>query len=399
MPGYAIVNAILINQGKIVPSATLLIKDGRISCILDGKPHANIGYKEIDVSGRYVSSGLMDLHVHGGGGFDFMDGSVDAFLGAAEFHARHGTTSLVATFCASGISGYQKAFKAFHKAREACLESNGAQILGVHMEGPYLSHEFKGAQPEKVLKTPLENEYKHLVKSAEGSILMWSAAPELPGSLAMAAWLNGQGITVSAAHTAADFEQADLAFRSGFSSVTHSYNAMAGIRKLNSLKSGGVIEAAYLNDNIIMELIADGVHLPACLLKLAYKIKGPGKICLVTDAIRAAGWEGKGRIRLGNSRRGTPVRVENGAAWLKDSPTLAGSTATAETLLRVMSREAEAPLEDVCRMMSTTPASVIRSREKKGALKTGKDADLTVFDSQFNTLMTMVKGRIVYDIL
>lgn len=394
---YAFVNARLATQSKANDKTCILVNDGKIAAISENAPPAGMDYQEIDVQGNYLSPGFIDIHLHGGNGYDFMDASADAFIGAAEFHAKFGTTSMVPTLCTAKAADYKRIFKAFKKAQDNMHTCYCAELLGLHIEGPYISKEFKGAQSESCIKRPLHREYESLFNAAEGNLIIWGGAPEIPGVPAFGQYICSRGIVASIAHSSANYKEAAQALTSGFTHITHFYNAMSGVRKTGALKNGGVIEAGYLDNNATIELIADGIHVPACLLKLAYKIKGAGKICLISDAIRAAGLSEGTSTYLGNKKDSIRIVSSNGAAWLEDRSALAGSVVTTNKLLANMVNLAEVPLNEAVKMLTSTPATVIGFKSIKGLLKPGRQADIVIFDKKFKIKMTMIRGRIVYD--
>lgn len=234
------------------------------------------------------------------------------------------------------------------------------------------------------------------ILSWSSDIVRWSAAPELEGALQFGRFLKEQGILPSIAHTNAVYEQVQDAFESGFTHVTHLYSAMSGVRRINAYRHAGVVESAFLIDEMTVEIIADGIHLPPSLLKLVYKIKGPSAIALVTDSMRGAGMP-EGESILGSLKNGQKVIIEDGVAKLADRSAFAGSVATADRLVRNMVRLADVPLKDAVRMMTATPATIIGVQKRKGTVEVGKDADIVMFDSDINIQMTMIGGKIVYN--
>jgi len=205
-----------------------------------------------------------------------------------------------------------------------------------------------------------------------------------------------KGVLAAVAHTDAIYEEVLAAFEDGWTLTTHLYSAMSGVTRRNAFRYAGVIEAAYLLDEMDVEIIADGVHLPAPLLKLAYKIKGPGRTALITDAMRAAAMP-EGESVLGRLSDGLKVIVEDGVAKLPDRSSFAGSVATADRLVRTMIQMAEVSLTNAVSMITTTPARIMKVDNKKGSLVEGKDADILIFDEDINIKMTMIKGKMVYE--
>ena len=348
---------------------------------------------EINANGKYVSPGFIDIHVHGGGGHDFMDGTEIAFLTIAATHARYGTTSMLPTTLSASKEELLQTLAVYEDASRNNI--NGAQFLGMHLEGPYLSMNQCGAQDPKYIRDPDPEEYKEILLRSS-SIKRWSAAPELKGALEFGRYLKSKGILVALAHTDAIYEEVAEAFETGYTLATHLYSGMSGVTRRNAYRYAGVIESAYLIDEMDVEIIADGIHLPPPLLKLVYKIKGADRTALITDAMRAAGMP-EGESILGSVHNGLKVIVEDGVAKLPDRSSFAGSVATADRLIRSMVNMAGIPLIDAVKMITATPARILEVSHKKGALVEGKDADIVLFDDNINIEMTIIKGRIVYN--
>lgn len=348
---------------------------------------------EINAKGNYIGPGFIDLHVHGGGGHDFMDNEPEGFLAIAALHAKHGTTALMPTTLSSEHQDLMDTLSVYETANARNV--NGAQFIGIHIEGPYFSMEQRGAQDPRYIRAPVPAEYQEIIASSK-SIKRWSAAPELTGALEFAQYLSERGILPSIAHTNAIYEEVLPAFEKGFRHATHFYSCMSGVSRRNAYRYAGVIESAYLLDAMTVEIIADGIHLPAPLLKLVLKIKGADRTALVTDAMRAAGMP-PGPSILGSRRDGLEVIVEDNVAKLKDRTAFAGSVATMDRLIRNMVTMADATLEDAVKMASLTPANIIGIGDRKGSLVAGKDADIVIFDEEINILRTMVAGKSIYE--
>ncbi|MBD0299828.1 MAG: N-acetylglucosamine-6-phosphate deacetylase, partial [Nitrososphaera sp.] len=341
----------------------------------------------------YISPGFIDIHVHGGGGHDLMDGSEEAFLKIAETHAQYGTTAMFPTTLTSEKEDLLHTLQLYEQANKK--NTKGAQLLGMHLEGPYFAMSQRGAQDPRYIRDPDPAEYKDVIAHSS-SIKRWSAAPELKGAIAFGKYITSKGILAAVAHTDAVYEEVLEAFENGYTLATHLYSAMSGVTRRNAFRYAGVIESAFLLDEMDVEIIADGVHLPAPLLKLVYKIKGTDRIALITDAMRAAGIP-EGESILGNLKNGLKVIVEDGVAKLPDRTSFAGSVATADRLVRTMVQMAGVPLTESVRMMTSTPARIMKVDKAKGSLIEGKDADIVLFDEDIDIKLTMIKGRIVYE--
>ncbi|MDN3656813.1 N-acetylglucosamine-6-phosphate deacetylase [Ferruginibacter paludis] len=388
---FKIVNGKIITPDKIIEGGSILVSNGMITAVSEKNIEAKDAV-EIDAGGNYVSPGFIDIHVHGGGGHDFMDGHEKAFLEIAATHARYGTTSMLPTTLTSSKDELFHTLEVYETAEKNNVD--GAWFLGLHLEGPYLNVKQCGAQDPKYIRNPDPAEYKEVL-AATRFIKRWSAAPELPGAIEFGRYLTGKGILVAMAHTDAIYEEALEAFENGYTLATHFYSAMSGVVRRNAHRYAGVVEAGYLIDAMDVEIIADGVHLPAPLLKLVYKIKGANRTALITDAMRGAGMP-EGDSVLGNIDTGLKVIIEDGVAKLPDRSSFAGSVATTDRLVRNMVNMAEVSLLDAVKMMTLTPARIIKADHLTGSLAAGKLADIVFFDGNINVQMTMVKGKIVY---
>lgn len=386
-----IYNGQLITPTGLIKNGTLLIGDNKILEAGTENVHVD-GAVEIDANGLYISPGFIDMHIHGGGGHDFMDNTVAAFLGVATTHARYGTTALMPTTLSCEQADLMKTLSVYEQAN--AVNDKGAQFVGLHIEGPYFAMEQKGAQDPRYIRDPVREEYEAILQASH-SIKRWSAAPELPGAMEFGRHMVSKGILPAIAHTNALYEDVVQAFDAGYTHATHFYSCMTGVTRKNGYRYAGAIEAAYLLDDMTVEIIADGKHLPAALLKLVHKIKGVENTALITDAMRGAAM-GEGPSVLGGLQNGLPVVVEDGVAWLTDKTAFAGSVATADMLVRNMITLAEIPLVDCIRMMSEVPARILGLQEK-GCLLPGKDADIILFDGNIDVKATFVNGRMIYD--
>jgi N-acetylglucosamine-6-phosphate deacetylase len=387
-----IYNAKIITPYRIIPNGCILLTGNTITAVSEG----NVDFGdavEIDAKGKYVAPGFIDIHVHGGGGHDFMDGTETAFLKIAELHAQYGTTAMLPTTLSGSKEELLLTLSAYEEANRK--NKQGAQFLGMHMEGPYFAMNQRGAQDPRYIRDPDPAEYKEIL-SRSPFIKRWSAAPELKGAIEFGRYLRSKGVLAAVAHTDAIYEEVLEAFENGYSLATHLYSAMSGVTRRNAYRYAGVIESAFIIDEMDVEIIADGIHLPAPLLKLVYKIKGADRTALITDAMRAAGMP-PGESMLGHVQNGLKVIVEDGVAKMPDRTSFAGSVATADRLVRTMISMADVPLVDAVRMITRTPARILEVSNKKGSLAAGMDADVVVFDQNIRVEMTMIGGRIVYE--
>ena len=388
-----IFNGRVLTPTTIIPNGTVVIIGEKIRDVTANNIDLP-GATEIDAQGCYVSPGFIDLHVHGGAGYDFMDGTLEAFLEIAQLHARYGTTSMLPTTLTAGRGKLLQALAAYKEAN--AQNRSGAQFLGMHIEGPYIAMNQKGAQDPRFIRDPDEEEYEEIVSASNNNIKRWSAAPELKGSLKFGRYLRSKSILPSIAHTDATYKEVYEAFENGYTHMTHFYSAMSGVTRVGCIRYAGVVESGYLIDDMTVELIADGVHLPEPLLRLVYKIKGAERTALITDAIRATGTSAKETI-LGDRENGLKAIIEDDVAKLPDRSCFAGSVATADRLVRTMINVAKLPLVETIQMITATPARIIGVDDKKGSLATGKDADIVIFDEDITVQKTIVKGKLVYN--
>ncbi|HEU5052973.1 MAG TPA: N-acetylglucosamine-6-phosphate deacetylase [Hanamia sp.] len=388
-----IINGRIITPEKIIENGSVVISEGVITEIGDKEINSKADLI-LDAEGNFISPGFIDIHVHGGGGSDFMDGTVRDFLTIAETHLQYGSTALVPTTLTAEKENLLHILDIYREASKQNV--NGAQFLGMHIEGPYFSMNQKGAQDARYIRKPDEKEYSDIIQKAGDIIVRWSAAPELEGAMDFGKYLKAHQILPAIAHTDAVYEDVIKAFENGYTLATHFYSAMSGVTRRNAFRYAGVIESVYLMDEIDVEIIADGVHLPEPLLKLIYKIKGSERIALITDAMRAAGTQSQESI-LGSRENGLKVIVEDGVAKLPDRTSFAGSVATTNRLVRTMIQMADVPLVEAVRMMTLTPARIMKIDQHKGSITIGKDADVVLFDNDINIKTAIVKGEILYN--
>lgn len=391
-------NARLVLPDRVI-SGSLSVEGSLISDVREAGTGSGAGFhaapagsRVINAAGLYLSPGFVDIHTHGAGGADFMDGTEEAVLTACRTHLRHGTTTIVPTTLTSTFEELRSILEVIGRVRR---EENLPEILGVHVEGPYFSPEQRGAQDPRFLKDPDPQEYVGVLNACPW-IRRWTVAPELPGALPMGRELARRGIIASIGHSNAVYEQVAEACRNGYTLVTHLWNGMSRLVRKDAIMHPGVAESALVLDELAVEVIADGMHLPPALLELAFKAKGPDRLCLVTDSMRAAGQDVKESI-LGSLSGGRRVIVDDGVAWLPDRSFFAGSVATADRLVRTMRGVRGVSLPAAVRMMTLTPARVMGVHARKGSLEAGKDADIVLFDDDLRIRLVMARGRITPD--
>jgi len=382
-------NAQIILENEILKNSNLITEDNKIAYIGSSIPVDNY-HKTINVDNNYLSPGLIDTHIHGGNNYDFMDASENAFNEIANFHSKHGITSILAT---SQSAKEEDIFNFLYAYDKYANNVKSCNYLGVHLEGPYFSMEFKGAQDPEYIVNPQKEQYEKYINF--GTIKRISVAPELDGALELGKYLKERGIIASIAHSAATFDIVEEAVKSGYNLITHFYCGMSTIKRINSYRFAGVIEAGYYFDELTCEIIADNRHVPKDLLKLTYKIKGKDKIILTSDAIRGAGLSNGETSITGNYENGREIIIEDDVAKMPDRTSFAGSVASGDRLIRTMTQVADIPLVEAISMMTVNPAKLLNIYHKKGSISLGKDADLIIFDENINIISTFVNGQLV----
>lgn len=332
--------------------------------------------KEIDLRTFFLAPGFIDLHCHGGDGFEFIDATPEAFARCCQIHYQHGTRILYPTFSASALPVLEKALAVFE------TEKDRQQMIlpGAHLEGPYLSPQMCGAQDAGAVRAPIRQEYTSLVKRFGPLIKRWTYAPELDKNNTFVRFLTEHGIIPSMGHSAATYREVLSAFSAGCRLVTHLYSCTSTITRQSGFRKLGIIESAFLLNDMLVEAIGDGCHLPPELLKMIVQIKGCDHVCLVSDAIRFAGMNDcRGLTSSGN----VPYLIEDGVAKLADRSAFAGSIATADILLK-QAVQAGIELNNAVNMLTAVPAKAMHLVEY-GSIAPGKRAVFTVFDENFHT--------------
>lgn len=376
-----IVEGTLVTPRQKLPDHSLLLENGTITSLVRGRPEIRAHDRIIEAAGRYVIPGLIDVHVHGSAGYDAMDATQEAIQGMARYFARHGVTAyLPTTITAPGDAIGQ----AVENVAGCPQPGDGAQYLGVHLEGPYLNAEFRGAQPAAHLRPPDREEYVAWLES--DVVRLMTVAPELGGASALIEEGVKQGVEFAVGHSGASYEQLLAAVDLGLRQSTHTYNGMLGMHHRRPGTAGAVLS----DDRIYAQVIADGVHVHPAMIDLLIRAKGPQRTILITDAIRAAGLE-DGQYDLG----GETITVEKGIARTSEG-SLAGSTLTMDVALRNVVEFAGLSLAQALPMATSVPAQAMGLAGKKGILAPGADADVVLLDEDLQVKLTMVGGAIAY---
>lgn len=389
MKSFVIQNVRCILPNGILPHASVKVENGRISDISTDRMDGNT---IIDGDNLYLSPGFIDIHVHGGGGHDFMDGTPEAFYGALALHGKHGSTSIVPTTLTAEDEELETVFATERTVRYGSEACEYPEILGLHLEGPFVAPEMAGAQDPKYIAQPANGLWKKILNMAQGELRIWTVAPELPGAAQISTAPEARNILFSAGHSAARYADVREAVQNGYTMVTHLYSSMSTIIRENGYRVPGLLEAGLLHDELCAEVIADGMHLPVELLRLIYKTKGKDRMVLITDAMRGAGMP-DGNYLLGSLAHGQMVSVFDGIAHMPDGISFAGSVATADRLLRVMVKQAGIPLTEAVQMLTKNPARELHIDNRKGQIFPGMDADLVLFDEDIQIHAVYRGGR------
>ncbi|CAI6080128.1 N-acetylglucosamine-6-phosphate deacetylase [Cohnella sp. JJ-181] len=366
--------------GRIEEGRLLIGVDGRIEAV-GGTEVTAADAQTLDLGGAIVIPGLVDQHVHGGGGCQTMDATHECLNGMSLFHAAHGTTSFLATTESAAEERIVAALRNAVQAAERGLE--GAEMLGVHLEGPFLNPVRCGAQDKANIRPADPAELERYLEAAGGLIRIVTVAPEIGGGMAAAERLSRAGITVSVGHSDATLAQMREAIRLGATQTTHHFNGMSPFHH----REPGAAGAGLICPELTTELIADGIHVHPDAVKLLFDVKGPRGVCVITDAVYCAG--------LPDGEYGETT-MKDGQVWLKDGSSLAGSSLTMLQALKNVLAFTGRSLEEVLPSLTEVPARQIGVSERKGRLEAGMDADFLVLDEALELKSTYVRGRLAY---
>ncbi|MBQ7001261.1 MAG: N-acetylglucosamine-6-phosphate deacetylase [Oscillospiraceae bacterium] len=383
-----------IKHGSLVMQTleekNLYIENGKIAAITAEELSCD---EELDAKGCYICPGFIDTHVHGGGGFAFMDGGLEPIRQAAKAHLLHGTTTICPT---SMTASFEDLKQMILDCKALSLQSGKdglPNFAGLHLEGPYIAPTQAGAQPPAYIYPPKEEEYRELLAIGEGQIRKWTFAPELPGAAKFCDVLVSHGVLPSMGHTDGTYEDVLRCHEHGANWLTHFYSSMSTITRKDGFRVPGVIEAGYALEGLHLEVIADGCHIPPVLLSMLCKIKGPQRVVLITDAVRGMGLpEGASwQNAEGEDQR---CVILDGVAKLPALGCFAGSVASSDRLIRTMVKQVGLPVPLAVSMLTKNPAEMLGLREK-GELKVGYDADLVFLNENFTAEAVMLGGKII----
>jgi N-acetylglucosamine-6-phosphate deacetylase len=376
-----------------IEAGAIVVREGRIVEVLKDRETLPLGATLIDAADGYVTPGFIDLHVHGGAGADFMDGTAEAFRCALRCHARHGTTRLAAT---TTVARHEQILTTLETTRQfrRTPEPNGARVLGAHFYGPYFRYEARGAHPGGPIRPPVESEYSQYLEYAD-DLVTATVAPEVPGAKGFALACREKGVRTNVGHSWATFAQMAEAVQWGVRHVDHLFCAMSDKSKLRQFQmypmQGGVLEATLYFDELTTEVIADGKHLDAGLLQVALKIKGPDRLALVTDTSRALDMP-DGPYLIGPLDGGEPLVKRDGVGMIPDGSALASSAVGMDHMVRTFARLTGRPLWEVIRMASLTPARIAGREREMGSLERGKRGDVVVLNRDLVVRRVFVEG-------
>ena len=381
----ALVNGRVVLPDAIVLGKAVVIEGERIAGVADAGAFGS-DCAQIDVCGRYITPGLIDIHTHGALGHSFDEPTDEAFDTITLENARRGVTSLLATLAPAPIPDLVH-----------CLEfcrawmrggHRGSQVLGMHLESPYVSPAQKGALDPGSMHAPDDGTADALLAHHD-VIKLFAVAPELPGALQLIHRLNDLNIVPAAGHSMAKEEDIRAAMREGLRHVTHIWSAMSCVVREGPWRKPGLLEAALTFDGLTVEMISDNKHLPPTLMKLAYKCIGADRLCAISDATSGAGLPDGARFRMGEME----YEVRDGVGMMFDRSAFAGSTTLVNQMVPILTNVVGIPLVEAIRMLTLTPARVIGCSDRKGSIGHGKDADIAIFDDDWTAWRTMIGGR------
>ena len=376
-------------ESGLIRGGSLLLEDGKIARVSaerlpDSGPDVD---QRIDGRGLSAVPGYIDTHVHGGGGFDINDGTGDSILGTRDFYQQHGVTAFCPTYMTLPLATIENGLKALRGILPGNTPGK-TEILGAHLEGPFLNPAYNGAQAKELI-IPIDDDNVTVYERYRDVIARTTIAPEYGHNLDYFPGIAALGIQISMGHTQAVIRQAEEGMKRGATSVTHLYNAMSQTHKEGPYRIGGMVEAGLTFDGLYAEAICDGFHLPDELVQIAWRCKGTDKMLIISDACLCAGMPSGTVVRTG----GVTFHVEDGISMNETRTSFASSTSPVDKMVRHLIFDTRLPAEDVVRMAAATPARMLGIYDRKGSIAVGKDADINLVDAGFNIVKTFCKGE------
>ncbi len=388
----AIENGTIYTSTQVIPDGVLLVENQRIRAVgKRGDFAIPDDSQRVDACGGNIAPGFVDMHMHGMRNYDVMDRQIASLQAMSALLPRSGVTSFVPTTVTAPLSVIAEAMQIAREAK--CVAMSGAEMLGLHIEGPYLCTPQRGAHRLDLLRAPQPDDIAMFSQYAD-VIRSFTLAPELPGALDLIRALKERGILISAGHTDAIDEELERAVDAGLSHVTHMFGNMGTLRRVNLRRVAGVVESTLLDERLTTEVIGDGYHISPSLMKLILKIKGPERLAVVTDASPLMSLP-PGAYQVW----GIDVILEESIAFVADRSSYAGSVVPMDRCLRQVIAHTGVSLRDALRMLTLTPATILGVADRKGSLEAGKDADIVILDQQLNIVQTVVAGRIVFSVV
>lgn len=382
---FALVNGRIVLPDAVVEGKAVVVEGGKIvgiACL------GELGdeMEKVDVNGRIITPGLIDIHTHGALGHTFNEPTTEAFGTITAENARRGVTGLLATTSTAPIPDLVASL-AFARDWMAA-ERDGAQLLGVHVEGPYFNIAQAGAQDPINVRNPDDGTVDQLL-AYHDVIRQFTYAPELPGAVELTRRLVELGIVAAAGHSSAKESEVAATIEAGLSHIIHIWSAQSTTVREGPWRKPGLLEVSLAYDNLTVEMITDNKHLPPTLMKLAYKCVGPDRLCIISDATSGAGLPEGSRFRMGKME----YEVHDGVGMMFDRSCFAGSSTLLNEMIPVLTEHVGVPLPEAVRMASLTPARVISMADRKGSLAAGKDADIAIFNDDFTAWRVLINGR------
>jgi N-acetylglucosamine-6-phosphate deacetylase len=385
---FALTNGHIILPDRVVSGQALVIEGDKILGLTSGAALSS-DVVQVDVGRRWVAPGLIDIHTHGALGRTFNEPVDEAFAAITGENMRHGVTTLQATLATAAVADVVAALNFGRSWINSPLR--GARVVGMYLEGPYISEQQKGALDPRYIGTPGDGRLEILLEHSD-VLKMMTLAPELPGALQLIDALLKAGTAPAAGHSSCKDEHLRAAMDHGLRHITHIWSGQSMMVREGPWRKPGILEASLVFDDLNVEMISDNRHLPATLMKLAYKCIGPNRLCAISDATNGAGLPEGAHFRTGPME----YEVKDGVGMMLDRSAFAGSTTLVNQMIPVLTDVVGLPLPEAVRMASLTPARMIGWDRRKGSLEAGKDADVAVFEDDFTAWRTMIDGQWVY---